>query len=301
MAPQCKVFISHTTQDKRDLKLAHGLAEGLRSLRAEVWIAPDRIPPGATWEPEIVNGILNECTHFLVILSAASTTSEWVLREIELAQQRYRQDQTITILPLVVGKESNYPYKNFLAQFQTLPYRDDIFAQLREVALALQLPAIEWVHYLQHIVDEFESLPLSPIAQDGISMDALEPVRLIKMMPGEKYPDVYRIQEVVNDNKRFMVVGPSGSGKTTALRWVTYKAAKQRLNINTSVEGDSESPIPVFVSLILYEDSLLKLIENSLEVRGLTFDAIPLKAWISQHPVAGQFMHVGASGRRNQQ
>ena len=35
---------------------------------------------------------MNGCTHFLVILSAASTSARWVLDEIAMAERRHRVD-----------------------------------------------------------------------------------------------------------------------------------------------------------------------------------------------------------------
>jgi len=102
MAPQPKVFISHTTRDPRDRELAQIFAKGLIERGAEVWIAPGSIPVGAEWHPEIVTGILEKCTDFVVIVSASSVDHavdpNWVLREIELARERRAHDQGFTVI-----------------------------------------------------------------------------------------------------------------------------------------------------------------------------------------------------------
>lgn len=136
---EARVFVSHTTQDKRDLALAHELADGLRERGAKVWIAPEDIPVGAEWEPEIVSAIMQRCTHFLIIVSAASTTAEWVLKEIELAEARHNKDACFTILPLVAGKVGEYPGREFISRFQHVPYRDGLSDQLDCVISALAL------------------------------------------------------------------------------------------------------------------------------------------------------------------
>jgi hypothetical protein len=132
------VFISHTTRDLRDHALAKGLAGRLRALGSGVWIAPDDIPSGAEWASEIVTAILERCSHFLVVLSAASVSAEWVVKEIALARNRYDRGD-LTILPLVVGRIDATPNLDFLSQFQQVPFHDDLERQVQEVASVLGL------------------------------------------------------------------------------------------------------------------------------------------------------------------
>jgi hypothetical protein len=144
-----KIFISHTTRDNRDHILAQKLAAGLRERGLQVWIAPDNIPVGSEWEPEIISGILKESTHFLVILSSASVASEWVQREIGLAKQRRRQDACYIILPLFVGKLDLYPESDFIDRFQRVPFRDSLSAQLEEVTKGIDLRPVVPDRYSQ--------------------------------------------------------------------------------------------------------------------------------------------------------
>ncbi|MGB8192795.1 MAG: toll/interleukin-1 receptor domain-containing protein [Chitinophagaceae bacterium] len=132
-----QIFICHSLQDGRDKTLAHQLAEGLRNQGFKVWIAPDNIPSGSEWKKEIINSIVRQCTHFLVILSASSVSSEWVLEEIELARQRHEKDNAFTILPLAFGALNNYKAKDFINRFQALPYRTEVADQLKELIAVL--------------------------------------------------------------------------------------------------------------------------------------------------------------------
>lgn len=141
MVNTIKIFISHTTRDKRDHKLAFNLANGLRTRGAEVWIAPKSIPAGSKWKERIVSGIMEKCSHFLVILSASSVKAEWVLREIELAQKRFAHESSFKVLPLEVSTLKRYRGKKFIEQFQKLPYHEDFSAQLDAIATELGLPA----------------------------------------------------------------------------------------------------------------------------------------------------------------
>jgi TIR domain len=139
MDGRAKVFVSHTTRDKRDHALAHKLASGLRLRGAKVWIAPDSIPPGERWAEEIVAGVMEQSTHFVVILSAGSVQADWVLREIDLARRRLERDAGYSVLPLVVGSLGAFAGKAFLDTLQRLPYHDEFPAQLEAVAEAIGL------------------------------------------------------------------------------------------------------------------------------------------------------------------
>jgi hypothetical protein len=132
------VFVSHTVRDHRDHDLAHRLAEGLTQRGIRVWIAPDNVPSGADWQELLVSTLLNTCTHFLVILSAASANAEWVRAEIDLARRRREDDPSFTILPLVVGDQRH----EFLDRFQRVPYHADFPAQLALVLDALDAPPV---------------------------------------------------------------------------------------------------------------------------------------------------------------
>ena len=118
------VFISYTSHDDRDRATAWRLAGGLRELGADVWIAPGSIPPGDEWRESLIREVLSKATHFLVLLSTASVTANWVLTEIALARDRYEGDLGFRVLPLVTGLLGDYRGREFLDRFQRVPYRD---------------------------------------------------------------------------------------------------------------------------------------------------------------------------------
>lgn len=136
--PDLTVFISHTTQDPRDFARAHEIADGLHELGVQVWIAPESIPAGSEWEEQLVAGLFEKCRYFLVLLTPASSRAEWVLREIELARQRYAKDKKgFTILPISVGTVENSAAVDFLRRFQTVPYKEKCAEQVYLIAVAL--------------------------------------------------------------------------------------------------------------------------------------------------------------------
>jgi hypothetical protein len=140
MTTQPKIFLSHTTGDKRDYHLAHQLAASLQERGAQVWIAPDSIPGGESWQEHIISGVLKECSHFLVILSSESIHSDWVLKEIDIAIQRRQQDASFKILPLKVSTRlSSFPGTDYLDNLQWVPYSDDFNTQVEAIAKAIGL------------------------------------------------------------------------------------------------------------------------------------------------------------------
>lgn len=151
MSAPLSIFVSHTTRDRRDSALAHYLADGLEKLGAKAWIAPESIPVGRRWKRPLVSAILNDCTHFLVIVSAASMEAPWVLHEIELARKRATQDDEFSVMPLLTGKIEANEALDFVESFQAIPYSDDPNEQLAATAHALGLAYTPPVQPADHL------------------------------------------------------------------------------------------------------------------------------------------------------
>jgi len=273
--------VSHTTHDRRDLALARALAEGLRLRGADVWIAPETIPYGATWEAELTQNI-NKATHFVVILSAASIASDWVQKEIELARRRYEQgtNPTLQIFPLIVGNIATFPNKDFLDRFQQFDYSDDLRVQINQIAAALGLPSISWTDYVRQILAEFSTA--SSILDQTIALDELTPIRLshIRDIPGSENPiEVKSLESLLRETSAVLLVGPGGSGKTTALQWLAYKTAEEAIQ---STGQATVASTPIFIDLSQYKGELLKLIQRALVSRGLSLEEPELRSELKE-------------------
>jgi hypothetical protein len=120
-----RVFISHSTRDPRDAALGASLARRLRSNGIHVWIAPQDIPAGSEWEAEIISALMEKATHFLAIISAATMRSQWVMKEVRIAEQRRNRDLAFTILPLFIGDVPRFKGDSILRRLQRLPYCQD--------------------------------------------------------------------------------------------------------------------------------------------------------------------------------
>ncbi|MBL7488607.1 toll/interleukin-1 receptor domain-containing protein [Frankia sp. AgB1.9] len=132
-----RVFLSYSNRDTRDATTAQRLAAGLRASGVDVWMDRDSLAAGVEWQESLIRQVLEERTHFLVLLSGSSIIAPWVLAEIDLARQRYREDRTFRVLPLAMGQLADFPGADFIDRFQRVPHHELFADQLTEVARAV--------------------------------------------------------------------------------------------------------------------------------------------------------------------
>lgn len=107
------VFISYSTAG--DYEIASRMSDILESRGIECWFAPKDIKHG-DYAAKIVEGIEN-CTHFICIVSKYSLNSAHVLNEIDLAFQHIRDG--VEILPFRMDdNELNSSFKYYLSRMQ---------------------------------------------------------------------------------------------------------------------------------------------------------------------------------------
>lgn len=119
------IFISYS---RKDQSYARKLAENLRQRGFNIWI-DDRIDYGERWLLTIVKAIEN-CAAFVVIMSPDSENSEWVEREILLAQREKKP-----IFPvLLAGREFALLITIQFADVRDNSFpKDDFYEHLRHV------------------------------------------------------------------------------------------------------------------------------------------------------------------------
>jgi hypothetical protein len=90
-----QVFISHATADAQ---FAHRLADDLRRLGVQVWIAQESIRPGESWVDAIEPG-LEESSHTVIVLTPKALKSRWVKKEtkVTIAQELKGRIQVIPL------------------------------------------------------------------------------------------------------------------------------------------------------------------------------------------------------------
>jgi hypothetical protein len=172
-----QVFISHA---KEDTQFAHRLADDLRRLGVQVWIAPESILGGEGWVSAIERG-LEESSHMVVVLTPAALESRWVKKETDVAIAWERKG-LIQLIPLDVEPCKAPP---LLGSYQMVSFRPDYDAGLSQLAgildvrvTSVELPEIEipepspQVFLNNSRYDKFrettslEKLPLEQIAND---------------------------------------------------------------------------------------------------------------------------------------
>ena len=265
------IFVSHTTRDRRDLSLAHRLAESLEKRGAKVWIAPESIPVGTEWQPHLVSAILAKSTHFLVILSRASIEAEWVIEEIRLARERYERDRSFRVLSIVTGKLGDFEGSDFIGRMQALPYEDEFSAQLEHLASALGLaPAgpSSVDLYLEAVRDYCAGFPYVDLRELRSRKSLGEIYVPLKVRPnvaemiqqgGVSAAVELSISEVLKARNppHVLMLGEPGSGKSTLLRRLAERCFHDPESI-----GLDRRYLPLLVPM-----RRLAAIEGSLEER----------------------------------
>ncbi len=91
------VFVSHAASDRPDVERL--IVQPLRQLGYEIWIAPDSIPPGQTWDKVIYEAI-DECFCFVVVVTQNAGNSQYVRSEVLAASGRTHLKNRIIPLQL---------------------------------------------------------------------------------------------------------------------------------------------------------------------------------------------------------
>ena len=89
------VFISYKSDE---FGIASYIYEELKRNGISAWMAPQDIPGGSSYAMEITKAI-KECRIFLLVLSKAAQTSQWIPKEIDNAINEKK-----LILPFMVEK-----------------------------------------------------------------------------------------------------------------------------------------------------------------------------------------------------
>jgi DNA-binding NtrC family response regulator len=92
------VFISYCSQDKR---FAKKLSADLERFHVKVWIDEGEIKIGDSLIEKIREGI-DQVDYLAVVITPASTNSEWVKREVEIAMNQEIAGKKVKVLPLLL-------------------------------------------------------------------------------------------------------------------------------------------------------------------------------------------------------
>ena len=156
------VFMSYS---RRDSDVMWRTAKYLRERGINVWVDNEKLVPGtAIWEEEIEKAI-KAASAIVVVMSPDSKNSEWVRREISMADQ-YRKH----ILPILVrgDEDSSITLRLITRQFVDLRQNEMAGLQSLRSALALYLETFQPPLVLQSTVDQIKPPVVEPMIQPQI-------------------------------------------------------------------------------------------------------------------------------------
>jgi predicted nucleotide-binding protein len=128
MSENSRVFISYA---RPDAHIAQALAAQLNAIGVDYWIDYANLAIGEDWLQAITAG-LKGADGVIIISSARSSQSDWVMREI-----RFAVANNVPLLPVVVDNYANLP--SDLAHIQAVLIRTDSLEEsVRDAACAIQ-------------------------------------------------------------------------------------------------------------------------------------------------------------------
>jgi WD40 repeat protein len=228
-----KVFISYS---RRNLNVVERLARDLQDAGLEVWVDFRKIKGGEAWRQAIYNGI-DESEFVIACLSAPAAESEWVRRELEIAQQQKK-----LIIPVMLERAfeviEQYPETKVLLDVQIINFADLNYERAFPTLLG-SLPGRE-------IATNYDDIDPSLIPNPFKGLESFQETDNDFFFGREALIDkaVERLSAIVNNNEdaRFMAfVGASGSGKSSVVRAGIVPAIRAG-----RLPGSDDYPIVIF-------------------------------------------------------
>lgn len=129
-------------------------------------------------------------------------------------------------------------------------------------------------NYLKSLLCKYELIDV-PWNKDVHSLPVSEVVQLELREKPRK--EDQKFSDAIKKKPRLLVIGNPGAGKSTALQWITYSYAKQILN-----HFQEGVPVPIYLQLKWYNNSLLKLIATYFGKNDVVCDEETIRDWIKK-------------------
>lgn len=148
------------------------------------------------------------------------------------------------------------------------------------------------LNYLNAILKQYKqinrpwecSLPVSEIVQlELILIEEKQEEKELSTKYDENERHLEKLQksllfsDVIQENLRLLIIGDPGAGKSTSLQGITYTYAEQILS-----STQKELPVPIYLELIWYNNSLLKLIATCFRENDVKCDEETITDWIEK-------------------
>lgn len=188
------IFVSYSRRDSHDVYQVVG---HLKAYGFELWMDTADIPGGEKWKEKIDAAIKN-CYVFIIMLSPHSLTSQYVQKELNLADQNEK-----FILPVIIQQTPIPTGLKTVDERQHIDLsqdRDSGIQQLQERIKSLRDPDVEipnLENYWPYLLREIQKLRCLPILGPGIHTDLLPTIYESIALEMSRYFNI-RIENTAN-------------------------------------------------------------------------------------------------------
>ncbi len=263
------IFMSYSRKDEEHMRQ---IAKFLRGQGLKVWVDNEKLIPGTPiWEEEVEKGIRN-ASAIVVVLSPDSKSSEWVRREISMADQHRKR-----VFPVLVRGDETSSITLRLINRQYVDLRINAEKGLKSLSEAIAFYISELVLPENH--NTAETSPASvppPISNQPISSE-----RKTNPQPVQKIE-----QPVVEEPKRGGLFGWMSSSKDDAKRLLAQVAdSTKRDQAARELIGLDTEAVPVLLDTLQTNDLSLLPIYEQILARIPSASPALLKALTTAHPI----------------
>jgi hypothetical protein len=121
------LFLSYSSRDK---EFVRKLAEDLTFCQVDVWLDQWELQTGARLH-EVIPDAVKESRFYTIVLSANSSRSDWVKKELRQARAREKDTGQIVVLPILIGRGVVSP---LLKDRIYIDFRSDYYGALVKLA-----------------------------------------------------------------------------------------------------------------------------------------------------------------------
>jgi len=222
-APRSRVFLSYKRNAEPDEPLARQVLQSLTSQGHSVFI-DQKLKIGQDWAREIENE-LRQADFLVVFLSDASSRSEMVKGEVEIARKQAAQGGKPKILPVRVGFMGSLPYplNAYLDKLQYALWRTEsdtekVLADLHEVLSGGEITAPEGASATLGDGGDLPPAYAAPLPSPGGTLGVEDPWYL------QRPHDLTALSLIRQPGQTIIIKGPRQMGKSSLLMRVIAAA-----------------------------------------------------------------------------
>lgn len=263
------IFMSYSRKDEEHMRQ---IAKFLRGQGLKVWVDNEKLIPGTPiWEEEVEKGIRN-ASAIVVVLSPDSKSSEWVRREISMADQHHKR-----VFPVLVRGDETSSITLRLINRQYVDLRANSEKGLKSLSEAIAFYISELV-----LPENYKTTEPSPASvAPPISNQPISSERKTNPQPVQRTE-----QPAVDEAKRGGIFGWMSSSKEDAKRLLAQVAdPTKRDQAARELIGLDAEAIPVLLDALQTKDLSLLPIYQQILARIPSASPALTKALTTAHPI----------------